>query len=90
MKITFEEIKRSQKIKGTCKKCGKKRVRTVSESMTVNPFNKDADGNVRTKREVYDAVDDKLQESLLKMAKNFICKSCFDNLPWPQTWPIEK
>ena len=87
MKYAFEEIKRSQKITKICQVCGKKRTRTITESMTINPFNKDKNGNVRTKNEVYDAVDDKLQESLLIMAKNFICKSCQDELPWPHIWP---
>jgi len=88
--IHFEEIRQSIQVKGICQKCSKRRSRTVSAGMTVNPFNKNPDGTVRTRSEIYNAVNEKLRVSTDKMKENFICKSCFDALPWPQEWPEKK
>lgn len=80
--ITFERVIERQKIKGICEKCHKKCSRTLVSEMTVNPFNKNIDGTVRNRKEVYDAVIEKLEEMVEVLSKKFICSSCKSNLVW--------
>ena len=43
-------------VKGTCPVCGKRVARSRTFEKTVNPFNRNADGSIKTSAEVYDAV----------------------------------
>ncbi|BAL87185.1 hypothetical protein AMIS_19650 [Actinoplanes missouriensis 431] len=60
---TFEELKRSQTFKLKCA-CGKRFQRTIAETQTVNPFNKNQDGTVKTRTEVWQSVGEKLREAI--------------------------
>ena len=87
MKITFDEIRQTEKVTGVCEKCQKKRIRTITESMTENPWNKNEDGTVRNRSQIYEAVKSKLNKEVLSLQKRFICSTCYSKLPWPQKWP---
>jgi hypothetical protein len=58
---TFEEIPARARRRGKCPTCGKPVVRSRTFTMTVNPFNKNPDGSVRTRREVWIAVSAEAQ-----------------------------
>lgn len=48
----FEEIKRSRTVKFKCE-CRRRFQRTVSASQTINPFNKNVDGQPKTRGEIW-------------------------------------
>lgn len=77
--IEFESIIKKQKITGVCKNCGKKRSITISEEETVNPFNKNKDGSIKTYAEVEESVNKELSKKINKWNKKFICKSCYNS-----------
>lgn len=71
-KVTFDDftiIDRS----GVCSICGKKRKRRLKFSQTVNPFNTNLDGTVKTYDEVRDAVRTQHKASL---PLPFVCAKC--------------
>ena len=77
MWITFEEIKRKQTIKLQCAKCKKVFKRVISKSATVNPFNKNADGQPKTSHEVSIQVSEEVQAELRKkLTEPFFCSKC--------------
>lgn len=74
--IIFDEVKRSQKVSGICKKCDKRRSRTISEAQTINPFNKTKEGRVKTYAEVYDSVHAVVNVKVAQLKENFYCATC--------------
>ena len=76
MKINFEVIKEKQGVKGVCSTCGKRKSRVVVIEETVNPFNKNQDGTVKNRREVYQSVHNGLMELVKKLSEEFVCSSC--------------
>jgi hypothetical protein len=52
MLVTFKEIKRKKKISLKCNSCDKHITRTISVSQTINPFNKNKDGSIKTMHEI--------------------------------------
>jgi hypothetical protein len=52
MRITFQSVVTSRRKAGPCPVCGKRSVRTRRFEHTVNPFNKNRDGSVKTADEV--------------------------------------
>ena len=56
-RFTFRPITRQATRMGKCPVCGKRVTRTKVFSQTVNPFNRDALGQVRSSSEVYEAVN---------------------------------
>lgn len=83
---TYDQIIERDIVKGICLKCGKTRTRTLVESMTENPFNKNPDGSVRSRSEIIQAVRDNLYKSTEKLKNKFICATCFKNLPYGEKW----
>lgn len=75
-RYTFEEIVLKHIERFTCRSCGKPRRRTISYSQTVNPFNKNPDGSVKTRAEVRAAVSTGLAESIEQFRANPYCASC--------------
>ena len=71
----FKEVTSSRKVSGTCTVCGKRKARTFRITHTINPFNKNPDGTVRTAEEVSECVRTELAEWL---ARPFVCASCPD------------
>ena len=77
MRINFQEISYGGPRKTFCRLCKRKLTRVVRESMTVNPFNKNPDGSVRTREEVAKAVLAKLKESETELQTNgVVCSRC--------------
>jgi len=76
MKINFEVIKEKQGVKGICLTCKKRKSRMVVVEETINPFNKNADGTVKNRREVYQSVHNGLMELVKKLSEEFVCSSC--------------
>ena len=89
MKTTFQQIKQSKKITGVCEVCKKKKSKTITASQTVNPFNKNPDGTPKSYSEVVKSVAEDLENEVRGALNDFICFTCFDNLPWPRKWPIK-
>ncbi len=50
--LRFQEVKASRQKSGKCPKCGKPVVRRITFSHTINPFNKNKKGLVKTFDEV--------------------------------------
>lgn len=71
MIINFDVIKVSAMKKGKCK-CGKRLTRSKTFEQTVNPFNKNPDGTVKTRNEVSAAVSRVATDWL----PEFICNQC--------------
>lgn len=58
--IKFEEIKKTARKRVSCDGgCGKKFPRQTTFSMTLNPFNKNPDGTIRTRQDIHDALEEK-------------------------------
>lgn len=52
MRVTFEEVSYRAAKSGRCA-CGKQRTRQRKFWGTINPFNKNTDGSIRTRSEIY-------------------------------------
>lgn len=89
MLYTFETIKRTKKISGICGVCNKRKIRTIKAEQTVNPYNKNEDGTPKNYHQVEKAVCEQLVKNINEIEKNFICATCFNNLPYPRRWPPE-
>lgn len=73
----FQEVTRRQRVGVTCGGCGKPRIRTVTVTHTINPFNKNDLGQVRSPQEVLDRVRAELAEQVKATAgKTIVCKAC--------------
>ena len=81
MTINFQEIKRKIVKRGKCIKCGKNCTRTIVENQTVNPFNKNKDGTIKSYNEVSLSVSENLKKRVGRFDKEgFVCKSCKEYL----------
>jgi len=80
--MKFHEIKESSKVGGTCKLCGKKRVRTVSNSQTLNPFNRNKNGEPKNHMEIAFEIRAKISKEINILKKDFMCATCFSELSW--------
>lgn len=77
--MRFEQVTRKRTVRLKCKSCGKTRTRTVSVTHTVNPFNKNEDGSIRSTREVWQCVGVELESEVKKLfADGIVCNSCQD------------
>ena len=75
--VTYQEISLKKTITGTCLKCGREnRKVTIVSSQTVNPWNKNPDGSIKTYEEVYKSVLTNLPLLVKRWEEKFICKSC--------------
>jgi hypothetical protein len=75
MRIHFSEIRTRRTLKLRCS-CGKRVTRTISVSHTVNPWNRDAGGNVKTRAQVADDVTRELEQEVSIVQANALCRSC--------------
>ena len=76
-RINFSEISYGGPRKTFCRVCGRKLTRVVRESMTVNPWNKNPDGSVRTREEVAKAVLAKLELATKEIeTSGVVCSRC--------------
>lgn len=73
----FQEVTRSDRVSVKCAGCGKDRVRTVTVTHTINPYNRNDDGSVRSPQEVADRVRAELAGRVKETAAStIICKTC--------------
>ena len=76
MLVTFERIEQKRSVTYTCTKCGKKKTKVVSYSETINPFNKDKDGNVKSRWEVEESVANGIKNAIDKFKSTSCCSKC--------------
>ena len=62
MKTKFREIKIYGTRQGDCGVCGKPATRKTNFAQTINPFNKDANGNIKTEAQIMKELQEKRTE----------------------------
>ena len=68
-----------------CPSCGKpKRKRSFRVECTVNPFNKNDDGTIKTPDEVYQQSLAKAKQEREEFLRDPLCKTCEDALSWTE------
>jgi hypothetical protein len=73
----FQEVTRQQRVTVKCIGCGKDRVRTVTVTHTVNPFNRNDLGEARSAQEVLECVRAELAKRVNETAlSKIICRTC--------------
>lgn len=72
--IRFEVVKRSTRKSGKCVKCGKRCTRSRTEEGTINPFNRNPDGSIRSREEIGRDLDAKLSEWLKEPIMHASCE----------------
>lgn len=73
----FQQITRSREIRLKCSGCGKMRTRRIAVMNTINPYNRNEDGSVRTPQEVLACVVAQLAKDADAIAiKGITCKVC--------------
>lgn len=75
MMVVFEEIRMNGKKSFKCA-CGKRITRQTTFSQTINPFNKNKQGNPKSKSEIYAELDQERNEWLKKVDP---CNHVVDN-----------
>lgn len=77
MRLTFQRYKGSAPYKVGCSICGKLLKRTATEEHTVNPFNKNEDGSVKTVAQVQASAQAAAEEMAIKLSqKPTTCRDC--------------
>lgn len=75
--INFREIVGREKYTVTCTSCGKTLTRTAKVVQTVNPFNKNADGSVKTANQVFTSACAEAVALAAKLAaQRAVCRGC--------------
>jgi hypothetical protein len=77
-RIVFPEIVHRVSRSGKCRHCGKRRSRQEKLWSTVNPFNKNEDGSVKSEKDVRRALQ---TEAAAWYAAPFLCAKC-DHETW--------
>jgi hypothetical protein len=73
--ITFDEVSRMASKRCKCVMCGNRRERTERFHQTVNPFNRNADGTVKSRRDIGRELDERV---IAWRAQSMICRTCED------------
>jgi len=76
MKTTFQEVKARKQVITKCKGCGKRLVRIVSVSQTINPFNKNKKGIPKTFTEIREELGILLKKKGDIVLKGIFCSNC--------------
>ena len=71
----FDEYKLQASKRFECSKCGKKTRRQYTATETMNPYNKNKEGNPKNAREIYASLDEKLEEWRNEIK---LCAKCED------------
>lgn len=75
--VRFQGYKGSARYTCPCDTCGKELKRTVTVEHTLNPFNKDADGNVKDARQVWrDAQAAATEDAAKRQGHPQTCRTC--------------
>ena len=76
--VTFDEVAIHGQKSGKCP-CGKRRVRKASFSQTINPFNKNPDGTIKTQAQIYPEIKAERDEW---MKQAIFCDACHPLTYW--------
>lgn len=77
MHYEFESIIKKQKVYFTCTCCNKpNRTRTIKVEQTVNPYNRNVNGEIKTRDEIVESVKEKLRLKVEEFNRKPICTSC--------------
>ena len=76
---TFRPIILKNTFYGICAKCGKKCQKTIKVEGTVNPYNKNEDGSIRTSQEVEKRLSVEYYKKAAAWKENPICKKCSES-----------
>lgn len=71
----FKKLQRRSTKTGICTVCGKKCSLSKTFYQTINPFNKNSDGQVKTSREISDELDNEVKAWKEKPATHVKCQS---------------
>lgn len=81
----FQAYKGRAEHRFTCPSCGKpNRVRSFTVEHTVNPFNKNDDGTIRTPSEVSRRAQQAAKQERDEFAHKPLCASCENTLPYAE------
>lgn len=73
----FEEVRRKRSIRVSCRLCGKRLTRIVSEWATISPFNVDEHRVQKTREQVTRDVEAKLKAKIADLERHgVICRAC--------------
>lgn len=81
----FEEVCISKTKYGKCSKCGKNYQETKKFAQTINPYNKNADGQIKTYDEIYDELVEKAKKWLEEPISEHNCKIKKEEITEPLT-----
>ncbi|MHC5307543.1 hypothetical protein [Bartonella sp. LJL80] len=91
MFYNFPSILRKTTVYFTCECCNKpKRSRTITVENTVNPYNRNADGEIKTSQEVLADVKQTLKSEKEAFLRKPVCKSCEDGLSYDEKKELRK
>lgn len=80
---TFQAYPATAKATFDCPGCGKKkRTRSFRVECTVNPFNKNEDGTIKTPFEVRQQSAAKVMQERVEFLRKPLCKACEDAMSW--------
>lgn len=79
--LAFKGYKCSQKVIFSCSVCKKKnRSKTISNEHTVNPFNKNEDGSIKTYDQVKASSTVKTEKEVREFKQFPVCETCWVNM----------
>jgi len=76
----FEAVRRRVTKVVKCRGCDRKLTRSTTLEQTVNPYNRNADGTVKTRSQIVEELED---EAAIWHPSNDICSRCRDLPVWP-------
>lgn len=80
-RIAFSPVKTKRTVRIQCSECGAPLRRVISAWQTVNPFNKNASGAVKTADNIYKENVAKLDEQERQMHRQgVLCQHCRDDI----------
>lgn len=76
MKVTFDDITQFKTIRYKCRSCNKPRTKNFRVSHTINPWNKNEDGEPKSHSEVAEDVSYELSEKIKQFLVSPHCSAC--------------
>jgi hypothetical protein len=74
--LVFQALKGYATAKYTCLGCGKKREKRFTEECTVNPFNTNDDGTIKSARQVQQQASARAVAAKEKFLRHPLCSKC--------------
>lgn len=79
-RVVFQPVRLRQSVAYTCPRCTKNRTKIVCVEHTINPFNKNADGTVKTRQQVYECVKEEHKRRVEETKSGITCNKCKDEI----------